>query len=132
MFIRTVERIKDIFREIRWAHQRVTRGWDDRAVWSIDYHLAKLIGQLVRELIKDNTGVPMAMYTQEEIGQDRNGTSSEMDKEKEKQWKGILLEIAEGFEAYAENGDCMLMNGNPENFDKAFDLFRTHFSSLWD
>lgn len=35
-------------RQTRWAYQRVTRGWDERALWSLDYHLAKTLGaQLV-------------------------------------------------------------------------------------
>lgn len=36
-------------RQVKWAYQRVTRGWDDRAVWSLDAHLARTLGQqLVR------------------------------------------------------------------------------------
>jgi len=35
--------------EIRFAYQRVVRGWDDRALWSLDHHLAKTLGaQLLR------------------------------------------------------------------------------------
>jgi hypothetical protein len=32
-------------REVKWARQRVVRGWDDRAMWSLDDHLAKTLGE---------------------------------------------------------------------------------------
>lgn len=35
-------------RQVKWAWQRVFRGWDDRVVWSLDTHLARTLGaQLV-------------------------------------------------------------------------------------
>lgn len=35
-------------RSVRFARQRVVRGWDDSALWSLDDHLAKTLGaQLV-------------------------------------------------------------------------------------
>jgi len=39
---------------VRFAYQRVVRGWDDSALWSLDYHLTKTLGaQLV--LMADTT-----------------------------------------------------------------------------
>ena len=36
-------------RKIQFAYQRVVRGWDDRALWSLDHHLCKTLGaQLLR------------------------------------------------------------------------------------
>jgi hypothetical protein len=31
-------------REVRFAYQRVVRGWDDSALWSLDYYLTKTLG----------------------------------------------------------------------------------------
>lgn len=42
-------KISNAQREVKWAYQRVVRGWDDRALWSLDDHLTKTLGaQLVR------------------------------------------------------------------------------------
>lgn len=32
-------------REVRWAWQRVFRGWDDFSTWSLDVHLSRTLGQ---------------------------------------------------------------------------------------
>lgn len=32
-------------RQVRWAWQRLTRGWDDRVVWDLDRHLCRTLGQ---------------------------------------------------------------------------------------
>lgn len=32
-----------MFRQIIWFYQRVTRGFDERVMWSLDHHLASLI-----------------------------------------------------------------------------------------
>lgn len=38
----------DARNQVRWAWQRVFRGWDDRALWSLDTWLARTLGaQLV-------------------------------------------------------------------------------------
>lgn len=38
-----LEKLRDIKLEIKWAWQRVFRGYDDRIYWGFDYHLTKII-----------------------------------------------------------------------------------------
>jgi hypothetical protein len=45
-------------RNIRWAWQRVTRGWDDRALWSLDHHVYKTLGQQLTEMADVAHGWP--------------------------------------------------------------------------
>lgn len=45
-------------RHIRWAYQRVTRGWDDRALWSLDHHLARTLGAQLLWLADHGHGYP--------------------------------------------------------------------------
>ena len=120
-----------IFANIRWAWQRVMRGWDDRAVWSLDYYFSKLIPEVVTELKEREKGVPTAMFDEGDWDDDnycyREGA---VDKATIK-WNAILDDIAEGFARWNEiMDDC----GNPDEdkkVNRAFDLFREHYGSLW-
>ena len=108
---------------IKWAWQRVFRGWDDRAVWSIDMYFAKTIAQMVRRLAKINKGYPV------NLSMDDESLSPEQCAQK---WVQILTEIAEGFEDYFNREtDCFGLTES-EKFKKAFDLFREYYSNLWD
>lgn len=47
-FYRVVSPLSKLPRRTRWAHQRVTRGWDDTTLWRLDGWLTKTLGaQLV-------------------------------------------------------------------------------------
>src|SRR5579871_6411506 len=52
----------NVYREVKFAYQRVVRGWDDRAVWSIDYWLDDKMPAMLRKLKEDKHGVPMTMF----------------------------------------------------------------------
>ena len=117
--------------QLKWAWQRVFRGWDDRAVWSIDYYLSNLIPQLVKKLKEDGVGIPAKMF--EGFPHDENGNYgggvSDMAMQK---WHDILDCIIVGFEIY-KNTDYM-QDGAEESkaFNRSFDLLREYFSNLWD
>jgi len=44
--------------QIRWAWQRVFRGWDDRAIWSLDTWLARTLGAQLQEMARIAHGWP--------------------------------------------------------------------------
>ena len=46
------------FREIRWAWQRVVRGWDDTVWWSLDSYLCPIIIHTLTKLKEDGNGYP--------------------------------------------------------------------------
>ena len=46
------------FRQVKWAYQRITRGYSDPDWWDMDTHLSKLIAQMLRKLAKDGMGYP--------------------------------------------------------------------------
>lgn len=62
-----------------WGFQRVTRGWADCDVWSIDWWLSEIIPATVDRLRILDNGHPSELTPEE--------------------WAQILLEIAEGFRA---------------------------------
>jgi hypothetical protein len=52
--------LSKVFNEIRWAYQRVARGWDDRAIWSVDSHLAETLGAQLIALAEIAHGSPIS------------------------------------------------------------------------
>lgn len=121
------------FDKVKWAYQRLTRGWDDRAVWDMDYYLAKLIPQLVKELKEKGHGFPSSMIPVL-IPED---FIEELSKETQilalKRWHDILDSIVEGFEEYSQVRNCMMHpDYKMEKFEKGFKLFKKYFGSLWD
>lgn len=58
MVWRLRHKARDVQLAIRFAYQRVFRGWDDRAVWSTDTVLAKNLGAQLVELSRIAHGYP--------------------------------------------------------------------------
>lgn len=109
-------------RELKWAWQRATRGWDDTAVWSIDTYLSKLIPELVRRLAEKNIGFPAILH-------DDNITADEA----EAKWNAILIEIAEGFEDYHKKQfECFMGIEDSPKLKRSFELLQEWFPNLWD
>lgn len=54
-------------RAIRWAYQRLTRGWDDRAAWSVDYWLDDKMVGILKRLKEHKHGTPCSMFTEDEL-----------------------------------------------------------------
>lgn len=104
-------------REPTWKKQRLTRGFDDTEMWSLDCTIAKFIAPRLKvfkeqaELIEDH---PMSITFQE--------------------WKGILEQMIEGFELYPNHFNWTAENSN-ENWKKvykALELFHKWFMNLWN
>lgn len=125
--------------EIKYAWQRVYRGWDDTAMWGIDMYLSKMIPEMTRELKKWSQALPMQAFEglpyEDEINY---GYSEESMNIASERWNKVLEEIAEGFEIYYKSDSDIQYYKDEENlrklekFEKAFDLFRKNFGSLGD
>jgi len=121
--------------QIRWAWQRLFRGWDDRVLWGIDYYLAKMLPIWITMLKQDLYGVPSQIFRDGDT--EPNGhTSDEIIDIRKKEYYVILDKIITGFEAYEK----MMDYGNPKevqeklqsDFDIGFKLFKDWFSTLSD
>jgi len=77
--------------EIKLAYQRLTRGYDDRWIWSFNHQLADVGIDVFKHLSEKAFGHPSSISY--------------------KKWQGILKKISEGFEAYKEisEGDSYMM-----------------------
>ncbi len=77
-----------MFNKLKWAAQRVYRGWDDRVIWNIDMYLARMMPVWLRQL-KAQEGFPPLVFHGDDVD----------DEESEKMWDEILDKMIEGFEA---------------------------------
>jgi hypothetical protein len=136
-------------RQIKWGWQRVSRGYDDRAVWHVGYYLSEILPPIIRQLKKVKHGFPVRMYEGAEdfpisemelgsIDKDGNYVETEEEKTAAEKWDKILDEIADGFEAYLkfdEEFDYKTPREDDENykkFQRALDLLKEHYEDLWD
>ena len=128
------EIIEEWVRQIKWAWQRVFRGWDDQAVFSVDCYLSKIIPELVADVKKYGDGVPMEILSKYPSHGENFEYSDEDFASALKEWHEILDTIIIGFKDYYEGLTVAVRNTYPqkgESFNKAFDLFREYFGNLW-
>lgn len=85
--------VKYFFRTLKYAYQRITKGYCDSDLWSLDMYYAKLISTSLKEFADITHSYPY------------NSTPEE--------WKEELLKIAECFENSIE----------PEEVDKYFEQY---------
>lgn len=58
-------RVTTFPRRLKWAHQRVVRGWDDTSLWRLDGWLAKTLGAQLVEMSEIAHGYPDDDYPYE-------------------------------------------------------------------
>ena len=91
---------RDSYYTLKYAHQRLTRGWDDRAVWSIDWWLDDKMPAMLRKLKKDKHGIPMSMF--DGLPTENNDGYTHSDETyaiAEARWDETLDKMIAGFEA---------------------------------
>ena len=129
-----------MFKEIKYAYQRIRYGFSDQDCWNVNSHLATIIPGMVRKL-KGGMGCPSQFF------------DNTVEIDNCKNWDLVLEKIAQGFEAYLEidnpkyqwktvekdggkfytkepdiKKDALLK----EKFDKGFKLLMENFGGLWD
>lgn len=83
---------------LKYAYQRVTRGWDDRAVWSIDWWLDDKLPAMLRKLKQDKHGVPMDMF--DGLPTNEHGYhDDDQFKIAEARWEVVIDQMIAAFEA---------------------------------
>jgi hypothetical protein len=125
---------KSIFlipRKIKWAHQRVTRGFSDRDMWSADYFLARQIAGMLNWIVNEGHGVSTSYGTPPNYEDDIEDMVARRDVE--------YLKYAAVFAEYAENGPALnedwknKLGGVLDNdLKEALQWFSEHFTEFWD
>ena len=129
----------EVFRRIKWAWQRVFRGWDDTVVWSIDTWLDETMPQLLEKLIETKHGTP-AMYFPDTYGE--NGEySDDIEKKASSDYETDLRMIIRGFKASKEMDDLHFVNKEQfesrmkelqQEFEMGMYLLIKLYKTLWD
>lgn len=130
--------IEEFFREIKWAYQRIFRGWDDRVIWSIDYYLSEVIPQWMDTLKKEKRGIPIEMFNPDDWDKKNSCYKDGTEDIASEKWDKILEDIRNGFLANKKIHDDDLWTNKPEYdklndvFNEGFDLFKKYFGNLWN
>ena len=117
-------------RRVKWAWQRVFRGWDDRVVWSIDSYLSEKMPEWIAVLRDKKQGIPMLC-----IPEGATGNSGDGLEEGEAKWDGILDDMIDGFNAAREIQNSYWPGTYDETvarFRRGMALFVEHYFDLWD
>lgn len=87
-------------------------GWCPSDVWSMDTYISGVMGAMIRRMIGDDVGYPAQLEPDE--------------------WTAILIEMAEGFEAWADHfSDIRNESENYKKVQRSIRLMHRHFGSLW-
>lgn len=121
--------------EIKYAWQRIFKGYDERVSWSIDCYLAKMIPKWIYDLRNaKEPGIPQSFFDKYSLQEDDN-YSEEDEKEAHKEWHSVLIEIENGFKDYLKLDEIEFDDPERKNmekrFERAFDLLREHWNELW-
>lgn len=124
----------ELWLRIKWAWQRVFRGYDDRVIWSVDYYLSSMIPKWMNELKNNDDGVPSSLFVGLEKDESGNPTDESIEIARVK-WNEILTDIGKGFAAYNEMNMYLCDDEKIDElkiiFNHGFDLFKKYFSDLW-
>jgi len=138
--------------EIRMAWQRVFRGWSDDRVWGLHYAHSEEMRDKVRMLAQKTHGCPDRLCLGEgyhRCGDSTIGASADAEQRKKAgpkcEWKEILTDIADGFQAEIDIGNLTYMDGTEDRemwtqrklslearAARGWDLFRAYYRDLWD
>jgi hypothetical protein len=90
---------RDVYRTCKWAYQRLTRGWDDRAAWSIDWWLDNMMPGVLRLLKEKKHGTPISMFDGLTMDEDGN-PSHESHEIASARWDAVMDKMIAAFEAH--------------------------------
>lgn len=125
--------VEDWGHKIKWAWQRVVRGWDDRALWSVDSYLADHIVAIITDFKRKKIGIPVEMF--DGLPYSNPSTcdySSENMLIAETRWNDILDKIVLGFKSYNNLDNFgVLSPEDEEKVKESFKLLEKYWSNIW-
>jgi hypothetical protein len=134
------ETISELARRIKWAYQRVYRGWDDRVVWSIDIWLNSIMPSILTALKDSKMGIPFDMFDGLEVNENGEWSKEQEDVAKMK-WDMEINRMIVGFLAAQRLLDLEYVNREQflsekerltNQFEEGMNSFTKNYFSLWD
>lgn len=136
IIIRPWKLIEEIYYVVKWGFQRMFRGWDDRVIWSIAWHLAENMPKWLAKLKKYKHGVPMVCYRDEDYNKETGAFTEGAGERAEKCYNDILDKISLGFQAYITLDTTLYDSPEYKKLLKqkkeGLALFIKYFDDLWD
>lgn len=111
--------VRDTYYNFKYMCQRIYRGWDDRAVWSVDAWFCDIMPELLKKLQKNKHGIPAEMF------EDQMNITDEDQEIAEEKWNKILHEMIEGIEA----GQSLINDVSPA-WDEVHDEFNRRYPGM--
>ena len=118
---RFIELPQNLFLKLKWAYQRISKGYCDYDVYSLDIFYANLFVESLRELARVEVGYPG--YYDEKYS---NLTSEE----KLQLWKDKINLIADSF-VIDEEDYFISRNKYVKKFKNGFKMLEENFTELW-
>lgn len=116
--------IQDGIYHVKWAWQRVFRGYDDRAEWGLCSYITDIALPVLRYLKEEKNGIPFIEYMQKKSF-----------KSQEKEWKKIISKMIRAFELLKEEDDGTMYYLDVKKYNKEIQeglaLFAKYYQSLW-
>ena len=118
---------------MKWAFQRMKKGWSERDVWSLDHYLNGILAGALLDLAKNRHGSPCRQELSAD-GQPKCARSSIEKCSCHEVWEKELIENAERFRLlYKENFDGDRWWEEEEKVDRAaWDWLKEWHGALWD
>jgi hypothetical protein len=118
------------YRPVKFLWQRLTRGFDDSCLWSLDYACIKWIYPRLKALRElPPHGVPQHHTEVYPEGHEYAGDPRILSEE---EWDSILGEMLLGFKLVMDSDSYPLSPGEHDQLEKSMDVFREWFFALWD
>lgn len=119
---RSIYKVKEALRHLKWRCQRFARGYSDLDCWDIDYWFTKSILKILKQFKSNLHGHPIGMT--------------------EEEWDAVLQEMIDCFELVDRSDDGTYIDDPEERKqfnesviaakDRGLDLFKEHYFDLWD
>lgn len=138
---------KNIFTNLKYAYQRIKKGYCDADLWEIDGWFLTVVPDMLKQFSKTHNGYP-EILRRKYYEKNKNTLNITYEKficdcgEKageafDREWTEILNQMSEGFETLnnlrLNNYQSPKGKNSAEEIkNKAFDLFSEWFFNLWD
>lgn len=126
-----IRKIKKYPRKIKFAYQRVTRGFSDKDAWNGDMYLASQIAGIAEWLVENGHGVPLSYAYQPDFNDPIEAMAERRDAEYRKHI-AVFREYANNGHAFDQEWKDELGGVLDNELEDSLQWFAKHFLELWD
>ena len=124
-------KVKRFPRRVKYAYQRVTRGFSDWDVYNGDMYLANQIAGIAEWLVENGHGVPSSYAYQPDFNDPVEIMAERRDSEYRKHI-AVFKEYANNGPAFDQEWKDELGGVLDKDLDESLQWFAKHFLELWD